>query len=176
MMMQMLAAGGIKPFSDSQRAPDDSNPRGYYETTFSKGLANYNSWIRKCPGKAVKVVAPLIPYLPQGISYKIVMMIRGLDEILESQGKMLERLDRPGGNLTPERFRAVFDQQLQNCRSLFRIHGIQYLEVRYSQVVSDPISSASLINSFLDSNLNIEKMAAAVAPELYRQKKPQSGV
>ena len=31
MLMQMLAAGGVDLFTDSERAADASNPRGYYE-------------------------------------------------------------------------------------------------------------------------------------------------
>ncbi|MCX7939873.1 MAG: hypothetical protein N2545_10625, partial [Thermoflexales bacterium] len=31
MMMAMLAAGGIPPLTDNIRAPDQNNPKGYYE-------------------------------------------------------------------------------------------------------------------------------------------------
>ena len=171
MMMQMLNAGGIEPFTDSRRTPDDSNPRGYYESQLSKGLASHNSWVEDCQGKVVKVIAPLIPFLPQQFGYKVVLMIRDLEEIIESQEKMLKRLDRPGGDLTADRFRAVFEIQLQTCRNLFRIHRIPHVEIAYSKVVSDPVEAASRLNEFLGSNLQLEEMARAVDPNLYREKK-----
>ena len=33
LMMQMLAAGEIPPLTDDQRAPDESNPRGYLNSS-----------------------------------------------------------------------------------------------------------------------------------------------
>ena len=171
MMMQMLNAGGIEPFTDSGRTPDDSDPRGYCESQLSKGLATRNSWIKDCQGKVVKVIAPLIPYLPQELGYKVVLMVRDLEEIVESLEKMLERLGRPGGDLTKDRFSAVFDLQLQTCRNLFRLHRIPHVEVAYSKVVSDPVAAASGLNKFLGLNLEVEKMVQAVDPSLYREKK-----
>ena len=62
MMMQMLAAGGVRIFTDGQRVPDENNPKGYYEVDLAKGLAKQNSWVHDCDGQCVKVVTPLIGY------------------------------------------------------------------------------------------------------------------
>ena len=66
MMMQMLVAGGLTPLSDELRGPDASNPRGYLELERIKRLAQDNRWLPEARGQLIKVVAPLVPFLPQG--------------------------------------------------------------------------------------------------------------
>jgi hypothetical protein len=64
MMMQMLAAGGIEPYTDGARAADEDNPRGYFEHHNATRLHEDASWIAGVRGKAVKIVAHLLPVLP----------------------------------------------------------------------------------------------------------------
>ncbi len=40
MMMQMLAASGIEPYTDSKREPDKDDPRGYFEHAQAAALAS----------------------------------------------------------------------------------------------------------------------------------------
>ncbi len=101
-MMQMLAAGGAVPFTDHVREPDENNPKGYLEADIVKKLPRKNDWLPEANGKVVKVVSPLIPYLPQGVKYKVVIMERNLDEIVDSQQMMLKRLDTTGGEIPPD--------------------------------------------------------------------------
>ena len=90
MMMQMLNAAELTPYTDSKREADENNPKGYFESEIAKQLARTNTWIEECQGKVVKIVAPLIPYLPQKFRYKVIFMDREIEEIIESQSKMLE--------------------------------------------------------------------------------------
>ena len=46
MMMQVLQAGGIEPFTDQSRMPDESNPRGYLEADIVKQLQKKNNWVK----------------------------------------------------------------------------------------------------------------------------------
>jgi tetratricopeptide (TPR) repeat protein len=57
MMMQMLAAGGVEPYTDGRRPADSDNPRGYFEHGKATGLHNDSSWLPEARGKAVKIVA-----------------------------------------------------------------------------------------------------------------------
>lgn len=171
MMMQMLVSGGLEAYTDEFRKPDESNPKGYYESEKVKKLAYVNNWVADCEGKVLKVVAPLVTYLPQGFNYRIVLMTRNIKEIVESQEKMLERLNRDGGNVSAEEFENLFQEQLQNFRMLVRFHGIPYCEVGYSQAVRDPVSAAENVSKFLASDLSVERMLTAVDPSLYRQKR-----
>ena len=94
MMMRMLEAGGIAPFTDGERTPDVDNPEGYYEYERVKDLEKDpdKSWVREARGRALKVISLLLPSLPVENAYRIVYMRRHLDEILQSQDKMLDRL------------------------------------------------------------------------------------
>ena len=171
MMMQMMVAGGIEAYSDGRRHADESNPKGYFESQDVKKISSENAWMFDCEGKVVKIVAPLIPYLPQGFQYHVVMMIRDIGEILESQEKMLERLDRPGGDLGKDRFELIFKQQLDHCRNLFKLHKVPHIEVGYKDAIADPDSTVAKVCKFLPIELDQAKMREIVDPALYRQRK-----
>ncbi|MEM9410404.1 MAG: alkaline phosphatase family protein, partial [Planctomycetota bacterium] len=104
MMMQMLTAGGLTSFTDNVRDADESNPKGYFESEKVKKLPYVNHWLGDCNGKVLKVVAPLISYLPQKFNYRVILMIRDIGEVVESQEKMLQRLQRSGGDLSSKEF------------------------------------------------------------------------
>jgi tetratricopeptide (TPR) repeat protein len=72
MMMQMLAAGGLAVLTDGEREADDSNPRGYLELEAVKQLGRSadGAWLDETQGKAIKVVAPLLPSLPLNRAYR----------------------------------------------------------------------------------------------------------
>ncbi|MEM9410292.1 MAG: tetratricopeptide repeat protein, partial [Planctomycetota bacterium] len=170
MMMQMLHAGGLEPYIDDVRKPDESNPRGYYELAKVKNLAFENSWIQSCGGKVLKVVAPLVTYLPQSLNYKMILMIRDIDEIVNSQTAMLDALNRTGGNMTHDQFKQIFIGQLNSFRSLMRINQIPYCEVSYKSAIENPETAAKSLSSFLDQDLDLNAMKTAVDPKLYRQR------
>ena len=60
MAMQMIAAGGIEPLTDSLRAADTDNPRGYYELERVKNLRTDKAWVAEGMGKVVKVIHMLL--------------------------------------------------------------------------------------------------------------------
>ena len=94
-MMQMLAAGGVPPLTDAQRAPDASNPRGYLELEAVKRLKTDKSWLPDARGKAVKVIHLLLPELAEADwEFRVIMMRRPVEEIVASQRAMLARLGR----------------------------------------------------------------------------------
>ncbi|HEX8384792.1 MAG TPA: hypothetical protein VF576_01340, partial [Rubricoccaceae bacterium] len=78
LVMQMLAAGGLAPATDDARAADASNPRGYYEHERVRSLAPGADagWMADADGRALKVVAPLVPHLPPGPRYTFVLVER----------------------------------------------------------------------------------------------------
>ena len=96
MMMQMLATGGVAVFTDGAREADENNSRGYFEHAKTLALHADASWLDQARGKAVKIVAPLLPHLPQSETYKIVFMRRDLQHVIASQRAMLVRLQKEG--------------------------------------------------------------------------------
>lgn len=170
MMMQMLKAGGMELFTDSERVPDENNPKGYYEAEIVKKLGKKNKWVRDCDGQVIKVVAPLVPSLPQGVDYKVIFMNRDMDEILNSQTSMLERLKKEGGDIENSTLAEIYENHIRAAIHLLKVHHQSILLANYREIVADPGATAEKICKYLGRNLNIEAMIAAVSPELYREK------
>ena len=177
MLMQMLAAGGFGVLTDGVREADEDNPRGYFEFEPVKKLARDPSWLFEARGKAVKIIAPLLAGLPKGLACRAIMMERNLDEVLDSQERMLVRRGQPIG--TPERRRRLKEEY---ARTLGRVKAMpsrrprmQLLTIEHGQAMSDPLDTARKVNEFLGGGLDIAKMAAAIAvPELRASTPPPS--
>ena len=171
MMMQMLAAGGLPIFTDGNRSADDNNPKGYFESDLVKGLAKRNTWVHDCDGQVVKVVAPLVQFLPQGIHYKVIYMRRPMAEVLRSQSRMLERLGEESAEIDDQQMARVLRQQAHSAISLLSLHQNPVLRLAYTDVLADPVAAAASLNQFLGLELDETAMARAVDPSLHREKK-----
>ena len=170
MMMQMLAAAGVPPYTDHKRLADEDNPRGYLEHEKAAALHQDASWIADARGKAVKVVAHLLRFLPPGEQYRVIFMHRDLDEVIASQQVMLKRLKRAGGGLSDERLRNVYMSQLVQVQTLLRRRAdIAVLSVTYSDALTDPSATAARLSRFLGPPFDAASAAAAVDPTRRRQ-------
>jgi hypothetical protein len=174
LMMQMLDQGGVPVVTDNQRTPDTDNPRGYYEFELVKKVKEDTSWVPDTRGKAVKMVSQLLYDLPQGERYRIVFMERDLDEMLDSQEKMLQRLGRPSA--PREEVKRSFTLHLQRLHDwLARQPHMQVLRVSYNDLVAQPRDQAERVSVFLGGKADVEAMTASVDPALYRNRKPAEG-
>ena len=99
MMMRMLDAGGIPALTDHVRAADPSNPNGYYEYEPIKKTKEDPSWLPAAIGMAVKMVHVLLLDLPLSYAYRVLFMQRDIEEVIESQNRMLERLGKNSNDL-----------------------------------------------------------------------------
>lgn len=173
MMMQMLAAGGMPILTDGERGADDSNPRGYLELEAVKKLGRDpdTGWLGEAKGKAIKVVAPLLPSLPSNHTYRIVFMERPLKEIVASQAAMLERLGKEGGKLSERQLAAAYLKQVDAVGGVLASNAgrVDVLAVDYHEALAKPAAVAAKVNRFLGGTLDEAAMAGAVAPELRRQ-------
>jgi hypothetical protein len=173
MMMRMLEAGGIAPFSDGERAADVDNPEGYYELERVKDLERDpdKRWVREARGHALKVISFLLRHLPSDNAYRVVYMRRHLDEVLQSQDKMLDRLGNaaPGGDL--EAMKEAYRNDIVAARLYARRQPfMELIEVHYADAVADPRATARAVNEFLGGGLDEAAMAAAVDEKLYRNR------
>lgn len=173
-MMQMLDGGGLPALSDAVRTPDVDNPRGYFEFEPVKRTARDASWLEGARGRVVKMVHLLLLDLPvnQGLRYRVVMMERELDEVLASQGKMLDRLGSKGARLDPGRLKAIYVQQLAKVSEHLAAHPgtFDVLGVSYNELVGEPGRVVARVNAFLGGGLDEGKMRGAVDPSLYRNR------
>ncbi|MAT68731.1 MAG: sulfotransferase family protein [Planctomycetaceae bacterium] len=171
LMMQMLAAGGVPTMTDGQRVADPDNPRGYLEDERVKRLQQDARWLPEARGQAIKVISQLLTALPASETYRVIFMRRDLEEVLASQAKMLARAGRPGGD--PAKLRAAFTTHQTRLQEWLPAQShLTVLELDYAAVVADPGSAASQIAQFLSAPLDEAAMAAAVDPQLYRNRGP----
>jgi hypothetical protein len=134
-------------------------------------LLQDSKWLFEGCGKAIKIVAPLLAGLPRELACRVILSERDLDEVLDSQERMLVHRGRPMATTTDRR-RMLKDEY---ARTLGRVKamlaarpGTQLLTVEHSDVISDPLVTAALLNTFLGGKLDVAKMAAAIDPELHR--------
>ena len=170
MMMQMLRAAGMESLTDGQRTADEDNPRGYFEFKAATQLRDNPRWVSHAQGKVVKVVAQLVPWLPQGFRYRVVFMDRDIHEVLASQQKMLERQGGQNSTLSDNRLHKVFQGQLAQTHRLLTANLIPMLNVSYARAIENPSQVAAEVAEFLGPNVEGAPMAAAIDPALYRRR------
>ncbi|MCE5185975.1 MAG: sulfotransferase [Planctomycetaceae bacterium] len=173
MMMKALHAGGIEPIIDNIRTADEDNPRGYYEFEPVKKLKQDVSWLPGAAGKAVKMVYRLLYDLPSDYEYRILFMQRDMAEVLASQKKMLERSGKVNASVSDDQMAALFTAELDKCAKwLASRPNCKVLYVNYRDMINNPSAECEKISRFLDGGLDVEQMAAAIDPSLYRNRKP----
>jgi hypothetical protein len=123
-------------------------------------------------------VAPLLAALPEGLACRVILSERDLEEVLDSQDRMLVRRNQPV-DTTPERRRML---KLEYARMVGRAKAMlvrrpdaELLVVQHSDVISDPMGSAERVNQFLGGGLDVGKMAAAIDPTLHRNRASVTG-
>ena len=171
MMMRMLEAGGMEILTDGARTADEDNPKGYYEFERVKQIEHDRAWLEEAGGKAVKMISALLKHLPRDYSYKIVFMLREMEEILASQKQMLIRRGEPTDRVGDERMAELSEDHLAQVKDwLVDRPDMDVLYVSYNEVLKNPREYAERINRFLDGRLNVSRMEQAVDPSLYRQR------
>ena len=175
MMMKMLEAGGIPPLTDQIRTADDDNPKGYYEFERVKQLDKGDTaWVAEAQGKVVKVISPLLRFLPPDQEYRVIFMHRHMEEILASQKKMLLNRGEDPNRVSDEELTQLFEKHLaQVLQWLDQQSNIKTVTIHYSDILADPRPAASQINEFLGGQLHTGAMVASVDPSLYRNRQDE---
>jgi hypothetical protein len=103
----------------------------------------------------------------------VILGERDLDEVLDSQERMLMRRHQPVAP-TPDRRRLLKDEYL---RTLGRVKALlarrpctQLLVIQHRTAISDSLVTAEKVNQFLGDALDAAKMAAAIDPSLHRNR------
>src|SRR5262245_32765486 len=171
LMMQMLDRGGIEVVIDEIRTADTDNPRGYYELEKVKKIKQDASWLFETRGKAFKMVSQLLYHLPASERYRVIFMERNLDEVLDSQERMLARLGRAAA--PREQIRPAFTTHLDRLLLwLSEQPCIAVLRVDYRALIERPAAMAEVVNEFVGGRADVSRMASSVDPSLYRNRKP----
>jgi predicted AlkP superfamily phosphohydrolase/phosphomutase/tetratricopeptide (TPR) repeat protein len=175
LMMQMLDAAGMSPQTDGIRKADEDNPRGYWEWESLKQTADLKQLFDETEGleqRAIKVVSALVPTLPIEHSYRIIFMLRPLEEVARSQARMIERLGTEGAG----RDEAMLIEELKEHRERVMVHlqrqkNVKVLPVRFPVLVANPEAVCGLVAEFLGESLaRPEALGSVIDPALYRQR------
>jgi hypothetical protein len=167
LMMQILETAGIKNHTDNIRIPDESNPKGYAEYEAVKSLMKSNAFMKEAKGKSLKIVTPLIPFIDTTLHYKVIVMNRSVDEVLDSQQVML---GKEKGAASPV-LKAAFEKQSNSAKSFLDKFQIPYIEIDHKKLIQSPELELLKLNDFLALNGSIEQLVQCVDPNLYRQRK-----
>lgn len=171
LMMQMIVAGGMPALTDGLRSADENNPKGYFEWEPAKQLKEHPEAIAEGEGKVVKIISALLPLLPDSHQYRVVFMMRPLEEVIASQNKMLERLGKEVPRTPVASVIAAFQKHLRETdAALVRRPNLTVLKVDHGAVLASPLEEASRIAGFLGEKLNVESMAQQVEHSLHRER------
>ena len=173
MMMKMLEAGGIAPYTDNIRTADEDNPKGYYEFERVKKLPDGdNEWLPDARGKAVKVISALLEHLPAEYNYRVLFMQRKMEEILASQKQMLIRNGEPADSVSDEQLAEMFTKHQAKVNAwLANQPNFSVIYMDYNQMLAEPAKYANQANELLGGIMEPQAMAAVVDANLYRQRK-----
>ncbi|HMO13009.1 MAG TPA: alkaline phosphatase family protein [Pirellulaceae bacterium] len=174
LMMQLLEAGGIQVITDGERVADVDNPKGYYEWEAIKQVADKPEILddEELNGRVFKGVSVLLKHLPKQHDYKVIFMTRPIDEIVESQATMINRLGTSGAELDKEDLRRGL--KLHSHEMLKWMKGTKYIEaliVDYPTLVSKPNEVIPAICDFLGEKIVYpERMSEVIDAKLYRNR------
>lgn len=99
-------------------------------------------------------------------------MDRDIDEILQSQRKMIKKI---GGNVQEEvypiRLMNEFNKSRNSAKEwALKSPNVEYIEISYTDVLDSPFEQAIKVSEFLDGKVTPQKLIEVIDPELYREK------
>ncbi|MBW2267978.1 MAG: sulfotransferase domain-containing protein [Deltaproteobacteria bacterium] len=171
LVMQMLAAGGHPLLVDDARPADAHNPRGYFEYAPVKALARDASWVSRARGHAVKVIHVLVPHLPAGFDYRLILVRRDLRQVVASQDAMLAAGSGAPPGPEAARLAEIYASQLAELEAwLESREQFRVLRVDHGALLADPTGAATDIAAFVGGGLDPAAMALPVDRALQRQR------
>jgi predicted AlkP superfamily phosphohydrolase/phosphomutase/tetratricopeptide (TPR) repeat protein len=175
LMMQMLQAGGMQVMTDGERQADEDNPEGYLEWEAIKKLKTQPELMEQARGKVTKVISMLLPNLPRQYKYKLVFVLRPIEEIVASQKKMIARRGTKGAELDPEQLTKSLTRHREEILKLIQNLGMDMLPVRYHRILEDPDKVVERLVRFVGADRlpNAIAMSSAVRQDLYRNRAPK---
>ncbi len=171
MLMQMLQLGEVSLYTDKKREADAHNPKGYFETEAVKRLPQSADFLKQAKGKAVKIVSPLLRYLPADNTYYILLVERPMLEVLISQEKMKGRTHEEIMRSFPFKLAVDFEEEQKRIfQWLDQQLNIKYITVKYLDCLENPTVVAQQIANFLPLKFNPELAVSAINKKLHRNK------
>ena len=167
LMMQLFKAAKADIATDAIRTEDENNPKGYYELEAVKGIVKNNAFLKELDGKAIKIVAPLVTFIDLSLEYRVVFMIRDLDEVLQSQGKMLGKDQQD----QQEKFRTIYTLHVEKSKQFLHANNISFIEIQHRALLEDPETTLQHLIDFCSWETPMEELKSVIDQSLYRNRK-----
>ena len=159
LMMSMLEAGGIKPYTDGAREADINNIHGYREVhEIGKKLEADGQFLSDKEG-CCKVLSPFLRHLQGG--HRIVYMERDLGEVAASMRKM------SGKPVTP-RQQLLLRKHVEGTKNYLKGRDVIY--VNYNNLVINPREETEQLQTFLPE-LDLDAALKVIDSTQYRNRK-----
>jgi len=172
--MALLEAGGIPLLEDASRPPDADNPLGYHEYAPVRSLPRDAAWVAGAAGRAVKVIHALLPWLPEGPSYRVILVRRDLRAVVASQDRMLARQGGSTGRLGAHRLAAVLSAQMNEARAWLRARPhVAWMELDYDGLLREPEPELARLVAFAGLRASPRELAGVIAPAGARRRSPR---
>lgn len=173
LMMSMLRAGGMSVMTDGVRKADEDNPEGYLEWEEIKKIKSHPELMDKARGKVAKVISMLLPDLPRDRRYKVIFVLRPVEEIAASQAKMIQRRGTKGANLDEEQLLAGLLRHRNEIIGMLNALPMEVLPIRYHRILEDPDAVIDRLVRFLGEGRipNPQAMASVIRKDLYRNRR-----
>ena len=119
-----------------------------------------------------KVISMLLPNLPAQYRYKLIFVLRPIEEIVESQKKMIARRGTKGANLDTERLTRSLSRHREEILRHISSLPIELLYVHYHRILEDPMGVVERLVKFLGTERlpHADAMPSAVRQDLYRNR------
>src|SRR5262249_44926506 len=124
-------------------------------------------------GRGIKILSPLLTYLPDAYNYRVIFMQRPLAEVVASQDVMLARAGERTDVATPARVLQELETHLRGVHALLaRRPCFETLLVDYPEVIANPHATAARVVAFAGLPPDaVPAMIATVNERLYRQRR-----
>ena len=163
--MALLEAGGIPLLEDASRPADADNPLGYHEYAPVRSLPRDAAWVAGAAGRAVKVIDALLPRLPEGPAYRVILMRRDLHAVVASQDRMLARRGESAGQIGARRLAAVLAAQRDEARAWLRARPhVAWMELDYDGLLREPEPGLARLIAFAGLRASPRTLAGLIAP------------
>jgi hypothetical protein len=167
LMMQLFNAANASIATDSIRGVDENNPKGYYELEAVKGIVKNNVFLKEQDGKTIKIVAPLVTFIDLALEYRVVFMLRDLDEVVQSQEKMVGKDQQD----QKEKFKSMYALHIEKSRQFLLAHQIPFMEMQHRELLQNPDASLKRLIDFFSWETPIQELKSVIDHSLYRNRK-----
>mgnify|MGYP001063076633 CR=1 FL=1 len=168
LIMQVLQKIGVPILYDNSKPPDEHNPLGYFEYEYVKEIPQTSNWkwLKEYQGFGIKIISPILINIPIDFPCKIILAVRNIDEVINSQEKMSGVRK---SFYAKEHLKKVYTRHLRLLKEKLQCNKyVKMIEINYNELLSDPPNILKRLSSFLGKEINIAEVSNVIDYYLYR--------